>query len=398
MEDWVAEHRMDLDLDYLEKREGGVEDGEEVEKGVASVMEERIHHHAPLSMMMQSPEEQSPADTTDLVKVILLGAPAVGKTSIIQQFVWNEFCDTYYPTDRRHTYYPSVVINGRLYDLKISDLPPVPYFPVDSLLEWTDFRSYGLRSATAYVLVFDLSNPADTFRHIKCLREQMAGSRDMRNVPVVVVGNKHDRLPGPVGVTRPHHPPGSFFGVPHLAQASGFGLPGTSSSLPSPGSSGQHFANQLAAQQHGSSLNHANSMMLQHHINYGQPTQQPNQQLQQQNAATLAESRERRDIANIVKKHWRCGYVECSAKYNWRVVAVFKELMQAVDALEGGKNGSLGGTGSGSVSNLGDNVPLVPGSTRGRKEGGFHLHRHHRTPMVVDNLQEAIDRSKCEVL
>ncbi|XP_071448350.1 uncharacterized protein [Hetaerina americana] len=351
---------------------------------------------------MHSPEEQSPADTTDLVKVILLGAPAVGKTSIIQQFVWNEFCDTYYPTDRRHTYYPSVVINGRLYDLKISDLPPVPYFPVDSLLEWTDYRSYGLRTATAYVLVFDLSNAADTFRHIKCLREQMAGSRDMRNVPVVVVGNKHDRLPGP-GVTRSHHPPGSFFGVPCLAQSSGFGLPGTSSSLPSAASSGQQTGNQPAGHQHHhqphhhpSGLNHANSMLLQSHGNYGQ--QQVQQQ--QQNAVALAESRERRDIANIVKKHWRCGYVECSAKYNWRVVAVFKELMQAVDSMEGSKGcGTSVGMGSGSVSgNTGDNIPLVPGSTRSGKEGAFHLNRHHRTPMVVDNLQDALDRSKCEVL
>ncbi|KAG8236109.1 hypothetical protein J437_LFUL000471 [Ladona fulva] len=296
-----------------------------------------------------------------------------------RQFVWNEFCDTYYPTDRRHTYYPSVVINGRLYDLKISDLPPVPYFPVDSLYEWTDFRSYGLRSATAYVLVFDLSNAAETFRHIKCLREQMAGSRDMRNVPVVVVGNKHDRIHGPVGIpcpAAPSHPPGSFFGAQNIAQSSAFGLPGTSSSLPSPSSQ----AAQAVAQ---SGPSHANSLLF-HHQQHA---------IAQQNAIAIAESRERRDIANIVKKHWRCGYVECSAKYNWRVVSVFKELMQAVDAFEGKSTpGSTGGS-------IGDNVPLVPGGASG-KEGirSFHLSRHQRTPMVVDNLQDALDRNKCQVL
>lgn len=42
-------------------------------------------------------------------------------------------------------------------------MPTIPYFPVSSHLEWTDFRYYGLRSATAYVLVFDLSNQ-DTFQ------------------------------------------------------------------------------------------------------------------------------------------------------------------------------------------------------------------------------------------
>ncbi|XP_071447894.1 uncharacterized protein [Hetaerina americana] len=320
-------------------------------------------------------EEQSPAETTDLVKVILLGAPAVGKTSIVQQFVWNEFCDTYYPTDRRHTYYPSVVINGRLYDLKISDLPPVPYFPVDSLLEWTDYRSYGLRSATAYVLVFDLSNAADTFRHIKCLREQMAGSRDMRNVPVVVVGNKHDRLHGPIGVGA-GQTPGSFLGVPCLSPASGYGASGMSSTLPAGGGNSQSGSHTVANYGPG----HASSVLFQ----------------QQSQSTALAESRERRDIANIVKKHWRCGYVECSAKYNWRVVAVFKELMKAVDSMEGRESGRgvFGSFGAGESS-----MPGVPGCGRSKEAvASFSVNRHHGTPMVVDNLHEALDRSKCEVL
>lgn len=80
-----------------------------------------------------------------------------------QQFVWSEFSEEYRPTERRETFYPSVVLTDRLYELKITDLPTIPYFPVSSHLEWTDFRYYGLRSATAYVLVFDLSNQ-DTFQ------------------------------------------------------------------------------------------------------------------------------------------------------------------------------------------------------------------------------------------
>lgn len=80
-----------------------------------------------------------------------------------QQFVWSEFSEEYRPTERRETFYPSVVLADRLYELKITDLPTIPYFPVSSHLEWTDFRYYGLRSATAYVLVFDLSNQ-DTFQ------------------------------------------------------------------------------------------------------------------------------------------------------------------------------------------------------------------------------------------
>lgn len=284
-----------------------------------------------------------------------------------QQFVWNEFCDAYHPTDRRHTYYPSVVINGRLYDLKISDLPPVPYFPVDSLLEWTDYRAYGLRSATAYVLVFDLSNAADTFRHIKCLREQMAGSRDMRNVPVVVVGNKHDRIRGPV-THLPEVEPGTEDTEPTLTLRSSHGgssnflsPPAINSGLPSLGSSTRSLISHQPHQNHH----------------------------QQQKAVALAESRERRDIANIVQKHWRCGYVECSAKYNWRVVAVFKELMQAVDAIDGKEVSECGEDGAPVAGGAGEE----PG-----KETVARYQRHHGTSIVVESFPRELERHKCSML
>lgn len=140
-------------------------------------------------------------------------------------------------------------------------------------------RFYGLRSATAYILVFDLSN-LDSFQYIRTLREQIYESRSLTNVPLLVVGNKQDLLT----------PPESADKVP-------------------------------------------------------------------QAIASNSTEEKRRDIANLVRKHWKCGYVECSAKYNWHVVAVFKELMNLVDNIE-------------------------------VKE---------QSPMM-DNIQEALDRNKCTVL
>ncbi|XP_077255972.1 ras-like protein family member 10A isoform X2 [Temnothorax americanus] len=151
---------LELDLDFLERRGGNTITYEGAEGG--------------------SKEEDSPADTLDRVKVIFLGAPGVGKTSIIRQFVWSEFSEEYRPTEKRETFYPSVVLADRLYELKITDLPTIPYFPVSSHLEWTDFRYYGLRSATAYVLVFDLSNQ-DTFQNVT--RANLRGARHERRTP-----------------------------------------------------------------------------------------------------------------------------------------------------------------------------------------------------------------------
>lgn len=43
-----------------------------------------------------------------------------------------------------------------------------------------------------------------------------------------------------------------------------------------------------------------------------------------------------RDIVNLVRKHWRCGYVECSARFNCRVVQVritWKSIINRLTAM-----------------------------------------------------------------
>ncbi|XP_048521701.1 ras-like protein family member 10B [Dendroctonus ponderosae] len=256
-----SKRHLELDLDYLERRQH-----QQPNATTGDVRQEAC-----------SPVETSP-EYMDLIKIILLGAPSVGKTSIIQQFVLNQFQEDYMATDRKYTYYPTVITNERWYKVKISDLPVIPYFPVNSFYEWANYRYYGLRSATAYILVFDLSN-IDTFQYIKTLREQICESRNMQNVPVLVVGNKEDLI--------------------------------VSEDVPS--------------------------------------NSKP--------AISSSSDEKRRDIVNLVKKHWKCGYMECSAKYNWRVMHVFKELMNMIET----------------VSN------------------------RDQSPML-DNIQEALDRNKCVVI
>ena len=38
-----------------------------------------------------------------------------------------------------------------------------------------------------------------------------------------------------------------------------------------------------------------------------------------------------KDLANLVKKQWKCSYMECSAKYNWRVVPIFRDLIKTIE-------------------------------------------------------------------
>ena len=103
----------------------------------------------------------------------------------------NEFSAEHRKTKKKVEYFPSLILNESLFELKVIDLPVIPFFPPDSLTEWSEYRFYGLRSASAYLLVYDVSVPS-SFHFVKAIRQQMYESRDMTNIPVIVVANKMD--------------------------------------------------------------------------------------------------------------------------------------------------------------------------------------------------------------
>jgi len=135
-------------------------------------------------------QDQGPSD---LVKVVLLGAPGVGKSAIAQQFVKGTFESAYYPTSKKETYYPSVIHHDRSYNLKVVDVPDVPFIPASSFYNLSDLKAYGIRDANAYILVFDLLCP-DSFEYVSGMYSQINEGRDLGRVPVVVVGNKTDKV------------------------------------------------------------------------------------------------------------------------------------------------------------------------------------------------------------
>lgn len=128
------------------------------------------------------------------VKLVVLGAPGVGKTSILESFVGNPFPGEPVPTTAKREYTPSLILDTTIFELKIVDLPAVSRFPATSDEEWESFRFCGLRSAHAYLLVFDLSS-SQSFQFITTIREQILNSRDTSQVPILVVGNKFDLVP-----------------------------------------------------------------------------------------------------------------------------------------------------------------------------------------------------------
>ncbi|XP_013401546.1 ras-like protein family member 10B [Lingula anatina] len=188
------------------------------------------------------------------VKIVILGASQVGKTSIIRQFVQNTFAEEYIPTRATEVYRPSCMINDHLYHVKMVDCPQINSFPEDSIEEWSEFRpGKGVRNANAYIMVFDRSSE-DSFNYLRTLREQMLDCENDHDAPLWVVCNKCDKA------------------------------------------------------EKDSNKNGGLS---------------------------------KREIANIVKKQWKSPYLECSAKNNWHIVLLFKEVVRSIDLIEYGHKATL---------------------------------------------------------
>ena len=134
------------------------------------------------------------------------------------------------------------------------DLPVIEKFPATSEDEWQNYRHFGLRSADAYLLVYDVTTPS-SFRFIQFMREQIAMSRGLSDIPIVVAANKSDLV---------------------------------------------------------------------------------NDDLAQGNDR---ETKIRHNFSTKVKKAWKLSHIECSAKYNWNIHAVFRELAAEILAV---KNRSYG--------------------------------------------------------
>jgi len=204
-----------------------------------------------------SEASSSSAASSPKLTIAFIGAKSVGKTSIIRQFLSNQFGD-HGATLTPVRYQSSLVSNNRIIDIDVCDFPAIDKFPEDSLAEW-NLQSTGrcycrLRQASAYVLVFDVSQPALTFQYIRLIRDQMLTyGTDMYKKPIVVAANKQDLWPR----------------RSHEAKRSG----------------GKSHPN-------GSSAN---------------------------------------EWSCLVKKQWRCVYVECSAKFNWQVVHLFQEVLSAIE-------------------------------------------------------------------
>lgn len=113
-------------------------------------------------------------------KIVMMGAAKVGKSAIINQFLYSTFTPKYKRTVEE-MHHGDFNVSGIQLTLDILDTSGSYEFPA--------MRDLSIKSADAFVLVYDV-NDANTFLEVKTLRAQILSTKGA--VPIVVVGNKID--------------------------------------------------------------------------------------------------------------------------------------------------------------------------------------------------------------
>ncbi|KAG0369058.1 P-loop containing nucleoside triphosphate hydrolase protein [Gamsiella multidivaricata] len=126
-----------------------------------------------------------------LRRIALLGARAVGKSSMVIQFVENVFVDSYFPTIER-TFTKPITYHGQQYEVEIIDTAGQDEFSI--------FNGKHALDVHGYVLVYSVTSKL-SFDMIGVIRDKILNFTGTDWVPIVIVGNKTD-LQGQRQVTR----------------------------------------------------------------------------------------------------------------------------------------------------------------------------------------------------
>eukprot|EP01121_Diplochlamys_sp_Union-15-3_P000387 TRINITY_DN1035_c0_g1_i1.p1 TRINITY_DN1035_c0_g1~~TRINITY_DN1035_c0_g1_i1.p1 ORF type:complete len:203 (-),score=50.69 TRINITY_DN1035_c0_g1_i1:87-665(-) len=118
-------------------------------------------------------------------KIVCVGAGGVGKSAITIQFIQQHFIDEYDPTIE-DSYRKQVLIDKDIAMLDILDTAGQE--------EYSAMREQYMRDGEGFLIVYSIIS-RDTFEELQNFADQICRVRDvdsLKNVPIVVVGNKRD--------------------------------------------------------------------------------------------------------------------------------------------------------------------------------------------------------------
>lgn len=117
----------------------------------------------------------------DLYRITIMGAARVGKTAIINQFLFDNFISKYKPTIEE--------LHKVEYEIKACPLT-LEILDTSGAYQFPAMRQLSIATSDGFILIFSVDNE-DSFNEVKNIREQILENKK-GDAPIVVVGNKTD--------------------------------------------------------------------------------------------------------------------------------------------------------------------------------------------------------------
>ncbi|XP_034312916.2 dexamethasone-induced Ras-related protein 1-like [Magallana gigas] len=130
--------------------------------------------------------ERKSASIERILRIGVLGAKKVGKTSMITRLLKRRYPDKYSPTIETLFRYDIQTSEKKFTKLEILDTAGNFEFP--------EMLRKAVRSCHAFVLMFDLNDSKQTFREVETLRQLILDERSGESVPIIVIANKSDSV------------------------------------------------------------------------------------------------------------------------------------------------------------------------------------------------------------
>eukprot|EP01090_Pellita_catalonica_P008585 TRINITY_DN1957_c0_g1_i4.p1 TRINITY_DN1957_c0_g1~~TRINITY_DN1957_c0_g1_i4.p1 ORF type:complete len:194 (+),score=37.65 TRINITY_DN1957_c0_g1_i4:143-724(+) len=115
-------------------------------------------------------------------RIAILGVGGVGKSAITIQFIQHQFVTNYDPTIE-DSYQKQLDINGETIMLELMDTAGQE--------EYSVMRDSYMRTGQGFLLVYSIID-SRSFGEIDAFRSQTLRAKDVKAVPIVLVGNKCD--------------------------------------------------------------------------------------------------------------------------------------------------------------------------------------------------------------
>lgn len=121
-------------------------------------------------------------EPTRVRKIAVVGSRAVGKSSMIVQFVEEHFVESYYPTIENQ-FNKTIKIRGQEYNVEILDTAGQDEFSI--------INQKHLIGVDGFILAYSVTNRS-TFEMVSIIYDKILNYSGADSVPAVIVGNKTD--------------------------------------------------------------------------------------------------------------------------------------------------------------------------------------------------------------